>query len=62
MSDFSMELYLTRLKRRESLKTVSSAVGCSAMYLSELENGKHPKESEVLKRLYKYYGIQEESE
>ena len=62
MSDFSMDLYLARLKRRESLKTVSNAIGCSAMYLSELENGKHPKESEVLKRLYKYYGFQEESE
>ena len=57
-----MDLYIARLRRRESLKTVSSAVGCSAMYLSELENGKHPKESEVLKRLYKYYDIQQESE
>ena len=62
MSDFSMDLYIARLRRRESLKTVSSAVGCSAMYLSELENGKHPKESDVLKRLYKYYGIKEEPE
>ena len=59
MGDFSLDLYLTRLKRRESLKTVSTAIGCSATYLSELENRKRPKESEVLERLYKYYGAGE---
>ena len=62
MNDVVIDLYLTRLKRRESLKTVSSAIGCSAVYLSELENGKRPKESEVLERLYKYYGAGESND
>ena len=51
-------IHLERHKRRETLKKIGNAIGCSPIYLSDIENGKRlPMDGEIVNRIAKYYGL-----
>ena len=57
MSKFGTKIYDLRVNgKRETLRAAATALGISAMYLSELETGaKKPARSEVIPKIAKYY-------
>jgi len=58
MGAFSDLIYDKRVSQRKTLLEVADQLGISAMYLSELENGKKlPVNSKVIPKLAEYYGL-----
>lgn len=51
-------LYLERHKLRKTLKEIGLSVGCTPIYLSDIENGKRlPMDGDILYKLANYYKI-----
>lgn len=54
----SEKLHTERRRRKETLKMVCSVIGCSTIYLSDVETGKKlPLDGKMLYNLAIHYGI-----
>lgn len=59
MCSLAGEIIKARTAKRLSMRSLASIVGCSAMYISELESGKKiPLRGDVLPRIAQALGVE----